>query len=163
VERLDVALTDEFPSVAGPTWTFADMGIKPRPVQQPRPPIWVGGSSPAALRRAGERGDGWLPQGTRREDMPDQIAAVLEHRKRARGDDPIDLGAITEFLYVGEPDWEVPQPTISGPGEKVAASLRELGAMGVNHLQIRFRARTCDELLDQMDAFAADVAPMLTE
>ena len=161
IDALDVALREEFPSFEGPTWTFAGMGLKPRPVQQPRPPIWIGGSSPAALRRAGERGEGWLPQGTPRKDMPGQIATVLEHRKRARGDEPIDLGAITEFLYVGEPSWDVPQPTVSGPGEKVAASLREFGAMGVNHLQIRFRTRSCGELLDQMDAFAADVAPLL--
>ena len=39
----------------------------PRPVQQPRPPIWVGGSTTAALRRAAERGDGWLPQGVPRD------------------------------------------------------------------------------------------------
>ena len=33
--------------------------------------------------------------------------------------------------------------------------------LGVNHAQIRFRARSLDELLDQMDAFHAEVAPHL--
>jgi hypothetical protein len=33
--------------------------------------------------------------------------------------------------------------------------------MGVSHVQIRFRNRTLDELLDQMDAFHRDVAPHL--
>ena len=32
-----------------------------RPVQQPHPPIWVGGNSRAAIRRAVELGDGWAP------------------------------------------------------------------------------------------------------
>src|SRR4051812_26837381 len=151
IDAIDVALRDEFPTFKGERWSFSDMGIKPRPVQQPRPPIWIGGSSPAALRRAGERGDGWLPQGTPRKDMPAQIATLLEHRdKSGRGDEPIDIGAITEFLYVGEPAWDVPaKGTVMGSGEKVAESLREFGAMGVNHLQIRFHARSCDELLDQ--------------
>ncbi|MBI2370281.1 MAG: LLM class flavin-dependent oxidoreductase, partial [Deltaproteobacteria bacterium] len=35
--------------------------VVPRPVQQPRPPIWVGGWAEAALRRAAELGDAWLP------------------------------------------------------------------------------------------------------
>ena len=33
--------------------------------------------------------------------------------------------------------------------------------MGVNHLQVRFRNRSLQELLDQMDAFGAEVAPLL--
>ncbi|MFF0146209.1 putative F420-dependent oxidoreductase [Amycolatopsis sulphurea] len=35
----------------------------PKPVQAPHPPIYVGGESPAALRRLAEHGDGWLPRG----------------------------------------------------------------------------------------------------
>ena len=40
---------------------FEDVYLEPRPVQQPGPPIWVGGRSEAALRRAARQGDGWLP------------------------------------------------------------------------------------------------------
>jgi probable F420-dependent oxidoreductase len=161
IDALDAALRDEFPSFAGPTWKFEGLGQKPRPAQSPRPPIWVGGSSRPALRRAARRGDGWIPQGTPRAQMPEQIAYLLEHRAQAGRTDPFDLGVITELLYVGEPGWDVGKRTISGPGEAVAESLREFGAMGVNHLQIRFRSRSLDELLEQMDAFAADVAPHL--
>jgi alkanesulfonate monooxygenase SsuD/methylene tetrahydromethanopterin reductase-like flavin-dependent oxidoreductase (luciferase family) len=134
--------------------------LAPRPRQQPLP-IWVGGSSKAALRRAAERGDGWLPQGTPRADMPGQIAYLLERRRRARGDDPIDLGTITEFLYVGEPAWDVGDGTLSGAPGRIADQLNAFGAMGVSHLQIRFRSRSLSELLDQMDAFHRDVAPNL--
>jgi alkanesulfonate monooxygenase SsuD/methylene tetrahydromethanopterin reductase-like flavin-dependent oxidoreductase (luciferase family) len=35
--------------------------VTPRPVQQPRPPIWLGGSSVAAARRAARFADGFLP------------------------------------------------------------------------------------------------------
>lgn len=163
IDAVAAALTDEFPAVEGPTWSFRDLGVAPRPVQQPRPPIWVGGSSKPALRRAAERGDGWLPQGTPRERMPQEITYLLEHRRAVRGDEPIDLGAITEFLYVGEPGWDAGPGTISGKPEAIATSLRELGAMGVNHLQVRFRSRTLDEQLDQMEAFATEVAPLLDD
>jgi probable F420-dependent oxidoreductase len=155
------AFTDEYPDVATPFWGHVhDAGMAPRPRQRPLP-IWVGGSSKPALRRAAERGDGWLPQGTPRGDMPDQIAYLLEHRKRTRGDEPIDLGAITEVLYVGDPAWDVGETTLSGSADSLAERLNEFGAMGVSHLQVRFRNRSLDELLDQMDAFARDVAPQL--
>ena len=73
--------------------TSPDAGMAPRP-RQARIPIWVGGSSKAALRRAAERGDGWLPQGTPRDEMPapDRVPArtpQADDRRRAdrpRGD-----------------------------------------------------------------------------
>ncbi len=155
------AFTDEYPDVTTPFWGHLhDGGMAPRPRQRPLP-IWVGGSSKPALRRAAERGDGWLPQGTPRDDMPAQISYLLEHRKRTRGDEPIDLGTITEVLYVGQPTWEVGEATLAGSADSVAERLNEFGAMGVSHLQVRFRNRSLDELLDQMDAFGRDVAPQL--
>jgi hypothetical protein len=93
--------------------------------------------------------------------MPGQIAFLLEHRKQTIGDEPIDLGTITEFLYVGDPGWDVGEQTLSGSPDLIAERLNEFGAMGVSHLQIRFRNRTLHELLDQMDAFHRDVAPHL--
>ena len=161
VDVVRAAFTDEYPDVETPYWGHLHgAGLAPRPRQQPLP-IWVGGSSKAALRRAAARGDGWLPQGTPRADMPDQIAYLLEHRRQVRGDEPIDLGTITEFLYIGDPTWDVGDGTLSGAPTPIADRLNDFGAMGVSHLQIRFRSRSLSELLDQMDAFHRDVAPNL--
>jgi alkanesulfonate monooxygenase SsuD/methylene tetrahydromethanopterin reductase-like flavin-dependent oxidoreductase (luciferase family) len=44
-------------------------------VQQPHPPIYVGGESPAALRRLASFGDGWLPRGR---TPPSEIKRVRE-------------------------------------------------------------------------------------
>jgi hypothetical protein len=93
--------------------------------------------------------------------MPASIAYLRDERVRAMGDEPIDIGAITEVLYVGEPDWDVGGHALSGRPDLIAAELREFGAMGVNHVQVRFRNRSLQELLDQMDAFATEVAPLL--
>ena len=161
IDVVRAALTDEYPDIDTKYWGhLKDAGMAPRP-RQARLPIWVGGSSKPALRRAAERGDGWLPQGTPRAEMPDQIAFLLEHRKRTLGDEPIDLGTITEFLYVGDPGWEVGEQTLSGSPDLLVERLNEFGTMGVSHLQVRFRNRSLQELLDQMDAFHADVAPHL--
>ncbi len=161
IDVIRAAFTDEYPDIDTKYWGhLKDAGMAPRP-RQAHVPIWVGGSSKPALRRAAERGDGWLPQGTPRDEMPGQIAFLLEHRKQTRGDDPIDLGTITEFLYVGEPGWDVGGQTLSGSPDVLVERLNEFGAMGVSHLQIRFRNRSLEELLDQMDAFHTGVAPHL--
>ncbi len=62
IDALGAALVDEFPTLPGPRWPAADLGVAPRPVQQPRPPIWVGGSSNAALRRAAHAATGGFPR-----------------------------------------------------------------------------------------------------
>jgi probable F420-dependent oxidoreductase len=160
IDVIRAALTDEYPNVETPSWKVHDAGLAPRP-RQAQVPIWVGGSSRAALRRAAERGDGWVPQGTPRHEMPESISYLLEHRKATLGDEPIDIGVITEVLYVGKPAWDVGDRTIAGSPDYLAERLNEFADMGVSHLQIRFRSRSLGELLDQMDAFAAEVAPLL--
>jgi probable F420-dependent oxidoreductase len=152
IDGVVAAWSDEF---------VGDVGLRPRPVQRPRPPIWVGGSSRPALRRVAARGDGWVPQGTPRVQMPEQIAYLLANRDEVRPGAELDLGVITEHCYLGDPAWEMPEPTIAGPADKVAESLREFGAMGVNHLQVRLRSRSIDELCDQMEAFGSEVGPLL--
>jgi probable F420-dependent oxidoreductase len=161
IDAVKAALVDEFPEHVGDTWSFKEMGVAPRPVQQPRPPVWVGGSAPPSLRRAAEKGDGWLPQGTPRAQMPDQIATIRAIREKAGIPNPIEIGVVTEILYVGEPSWDVGERTVSGPAEQVAERLREFGAMGVSHLQVRFRSRDVSESADQITRFGAEVAPLL--
>jgi probable F420-dependent oxidoreductase len=48
-------------SFAGRFFSFEGLRIEPRPAQPGGPPLWVGGRSPAAIRRAGLLGDGWMP------------------------------------------------------------------------------------------------------
>jgi probable F420-dependent oxidoreductase len=138
---------------------LATGGQRPEPVQDALP-IWVGGSSPAAMRRAAERGDGWLPQGPPAEGMAEGIKRILDRRATVRGDDPIDLGALSGPLYVGDASWDVGR-CVKGSADKIAGYLRSYRDMGANHVQVRFRSRSLDEQLDQIRAFADEVAPLL--
>ena len=145
---LDVVLTEG--AVDG-------MQLAPRPVQTPRPPFWVGGAAPAAVRRAARLADGWLPQGTPIDQMPE----LVDLYRRERGDETGDIGAITEWLYVGQPSWDVDRPCVTGSAEEIADSLRAWAKVGVNHLQVRFPSRDVDELVEQVEAFGRDVGPLL--
>jgi probable F420-dependent oxidoreductase len=161
IDLIRAAFTDEWPAHDGAVWHAHDLGVRPRPRQQPRPPIWIGGNTPAALRRVARRGDGWIPQGTFRDQFAAQIATIRAERQRIHGDAPLDLGASSEWMYVGTPTWTPPAGTRVGRGDALAAPLRELRALGVSHVNVRFRTRSCDELLDQMAAFVRDVAPLI--
>ncbi|MFF1694687.1 LLM class F420-dependent oxidoreductase [Streptomyces sp. NPDC058257] len=161
VDALIAALgPEEYPEHHGEHYDFSGLGQRPRPMQE-RVPIWVGGSSPAAVRRAAVRGDGWLPQGDPRDKLPAQIARLKRLREEAGVPEPIVVGAIAEPLYVGEPGWSVGRRTLSGKPDALAESLRAYGAMGVQQIQVCFRSRSRTELTDQMAAFAAEVAPHL--
>ncbi|MEU3333666.1 LLM class F420-dependent oxidoreductase [Streptomyces sp. NPDC002144] len=161
IDALRAALgPEEFPEHHGKLYDFEGLGQKPRPAQE-HVPIWVGGSSPAAVRRAALKGDGWLPQGDPRDRLPEQIARLRRLREEAGIAGALTIGAITEPLYVGAPAWEVGRRTLTGPPDALAESLRAYRAMGVHQIQVRFRCRSRTELTDQMAAFGADVAPHL--
>ena len=151
IPELAAALENEF--VDG-------FGARPRPAQTPRPPIWVAGSSPVAIKRAARLGDGWLPQGPSNQEMVD--ALVSERERAGRADHSMMIGHITPFIHVGEPKWEVGEATLTGSPASIADRILAGTARGVNQLQVRFKARSCDELCDQIVAFARDVAPLVT-
>jgi probable F420-dependent oxidoreductase len=161
IDALRAALgPQEFPEHHGKLYDFEGLGQRPRPAQE-KVPLWVGGSSPAAVRRAALKGDGWLPQGDPRDRLPAQIAKLKRLRAEAGVEEPITVGAITEPLYVGKPAWDVGRRTLTGSPERLAESLRAYRAMGVDQIQVRFRSRARSELIDQIAAFGADVAPHL--
>ncbi|MFC9931496.1 LLM class F420-dependent oxidoreductase [Streptomyces sp. NPDC127190] len=161
VDALRAALgPEEYPEHHGKRYDFAGLGQRPRPVQ-PRVPLWVGGSSPAAVRRAALKGDGWLPQGDPRGRLAGQIERIRRLRAEQGAEGPFTVGAIAEPLYVGPAGWDVGRRTLSGAPERIAESLRAYRAMGVDQIQVRFRSRSRAELVDQIALFGAEVAPRL--
>ena len=91
--RSSASWTDEWAPHDGARWEYADVGQRPRPVQQPHPPIWIGGSGKPALRRVARVGDGWIPQATPPDRLADDIAFILRERDRVRP------GAVPEVGY----------------------------------------------------------------
>jgi probable F420-dependent oxidoreductase len=96
-------------------------GLAPLPVQQPIP-IWIGGTSEVALRRAGRLADGWFPQVAPGEAL-DTSRAYVEAGAREAGRDPSTLGMEGRIVWRGSPDKIVAH----------AASWRDAGA---THLSV---------------------------
>jgi probable F420-dependent oxidoreductase len=59
IEAIRALWTQEKPRFEGRFFSFDEIDARPRPIQNPHPPIVVGGMSPPALRRAARQGNGW--------------------------------------------------------------------------------------------------------
>ena len=78
--RLPRALDQRCAALHGKHVSFADIRFEPKPVQKPRPPIWVGGEGRVALRRVARLGDGWYPVGNNPQEPLDTPARYAEKR-----------------------------------------------------------------------------------
>ena len=82
-----------------------EAGINPLPVQRPIP-IWVGGHSEAALKRAGRLGDGWFPQRPPDEEARAMVERLREYARAAgRSPDAVGIEARLSIGQVPESGW----------------------------------------------------------
>jgi probable F420-dependent oxidoreductase len=151
-------------SFAGKVLSFADMHVNPKPVQRPHPPIWIGGTSDAALRRAARFAAVWQP-------TPLPIAQLVERQAALRkaceeiGREPIPtrMSFRVEFSTItgNAPPAGKDRPTGHGTSAEVAGDLlRYREAAGLGAFQINFHGnRNLDQLLQSMECFMREVKP----
>jgi probable F420-dependent oxidoreductase len=75
----------------GEFFDFNPVMFEPKPIQQPWPPIHVGGDGPAALRRAALVGDGWIPMNHTLEQIPPAVARLAELRAQAGREGKVEV------------------------------------------------------------------------
>ena len=119
--------------------------FRPRPA---RPPIYVGGRPPHALKRAVRFGDGWFPIGGSADALRPQIRDLRERAARA-----------------GRPEPEVVLMTALPlrDSSQAAAQARELAAAGVTQLVHGARYADASEFQRDAEALAKHVRPVLSE
>jgi len=154
------AFAEEYPTVGGPGAQLG-LGMAPRPVAPDGPPIWIGGSSKAAVRRAARLGDGWLPQGPPKMGMSNALAFIRDERAAAGLPAAFDVGVTAGPVFIGAPDFDVEPYTSTGTAEQIAERLRKFPTKGINQLQLGFRGRDAEQVADQIARFGAEVAPLL--
>ncbi len=112
-EAIDVVRTlwrDTPASYEGRFTRFQAVSIDPKPLQQPGPPIWVGGRSQAALARAGRQGDGWISYVVTAERYARSAARIREEAERAGRTLQGFVNAHLTFITVGS-DYEKARAT----------------------------------------------------
>ena len=147
---------------------FADVIFSPKPVQKPHPPIWVGGESPAALRRTVQLGNAWYPGNNNQVkplDTPARLGAAMAELRRlaeAAGRDP---ASIDVCLLVQNPFEWTAQKTQDGSARRLftgtsadmVADAAALEAVGVRHVDMRLGGASLQELLERIDRFGREV------
>ena len=91
IALLRASWTDASIDYEGEHYASRAMAMEPKPPQGGGIPLWIGGGSPAALRRAGRLGDGWMASGMLGDEAAEAMAAVKRHAEEA-GRDPDELG-----------------------------------------------------------------------
>ena len=92
--------TEENVTFSGNFYSVEDLTLLPRPCQKDGPPIWVGGRSKAALRRAGRLADGWLVSSVTPTEMGEGIEAIRGHAKEAGREIPEDhYGVLIPYFF----------------------------------------------------------------
>ncbi len=147
----------------GEFFSYDGMGVAPRPRREL--PVWVGGMGRAAWRRCGRFGDGYIPMGNPK-DQYAEIIGTIEQEAGAAGRDSatFDIGYMPPWVYLlgDEAPDGLPPAMAYGP-EPMAADLRAARSVGANTFHLKFRSRTLEEYLDQLDAFAEAVVPLVDE
>jgi len=101
-QSLDIirrALSGETVTFKSEFFDFQNVRVAPEPIQKPHPPIWLGGFTPAALRRVARFGDGFTVPGANR-DVYDRYVAELQ--KENRPTDDIRFASGTWCLIVSD-------------------------------------------------------------
>lgn len=163
--------TSDEPAYEGEFVSFDNVIFEPKPVQEPHPPIWIGGEGKVARRRTGRFGDGWYPVGRNPRlslDTPELFSEGLAEVHRyaeAAGRDPslIDTAMAIPWYRLGEAgeDKNGGRSRFTGSAEQIAEDARGLRDAGLSHLIIAAEYTELQQSLDEIERFAKEVAPLV--
>lgn len=161
----------------GRFWQLEDASMEPKPFQKPHPPIWFGGSSPAALRRAVRHGNGFFGAGSSpTEQFAEQVRTVvtaLAEQERDAAEFPIAkrvyvavddspargrerMNAALERLY-GRRSATIESAAVAGTPDDCVRALREVEAAGAQRILLS----PMFDHVEQTERLAAEVLPRL--
>jgi alkanesulfonate monooxygenase SsuD/methylene tetrahydromethanopterin reductase-like flavin-dependent oxidoreductase (luciferase family) len=169
-------------SFHGEVLHFDELPPMTTPARAGGSPIWLGGATPAALRRTGRLYDGWMPYPPEPASYRDGLTAV----RQAAADAGRDASAITPALFVSvavtdsvaagrellaefsQANYGLPldqletiQAVVAGPAEHVAERLRGYVAAGVRHLACRLATTSLAAQREQLEQIIK-LKPLLT-
>jgi probable F420-dependent oxidoreductase len=150
-DRLDEAIdlmkavwTGAVVEAVGPRFEAHGHVALPKPAQDPHPPIWIGGNSPRALRRAAARGDGWIPMPATRRFAKAVRSAPLETLDDLRrmvgmlGDEAAKHGRLEPLDVMFGPIGLAPYGTDGFETHAYIDQIGELRAIGVTSAGVSF-------------------------
>jgi probable F420-dependent oxidoreductase len=179
-EMLEIMMrlwAEDHVSYEGKHFHYEDVTITPRPVQQPLP-LWIGGSSQAAIRRTAKLGTGWLG-GLQTAEQCAPVIAAIKREAAANGraidddhygagftfrfgswDEPVVERSAAQFARI--PGMNDPRRYLAvGSASDIAARAAEYVAAGVSKFVLRPVAAGDGEVLEQTRRLIDEVIPLV--
>jgi probable F420-dependent oxidoreductase len=130
----------------------------PKPLQRPHPPVWIGGRSEAALRRAARLGDAWHPSHLTTDELRRSIPELRLQCERA-GRAPADVAVTSRrrLLRTGAATEDEEGRVLQGSPDQIADTIAELADVGLSHLIVEIPGASEPELLENLDWFGREV------
>jgi probable F420-dependent oxidoreductase len=159
--------TQEKPAFHGQYVHFENIAFEPKPVQKPHIPIWIGGNSKRAIRRAVALGDGWHPTRPLVEDVRAGVA-YLRDVCAQRGRDPksLQIAVRQPLKFYDGAAASIKRRPLLGSTQKIIADIGQYQAAGVQYFMLdtfysapELAQETVDSMLATIERFAADVMP----
>lgn len=159
LEAIKVLWTEDRPEFAGKYVQFEDIVFEPRPVAKPHPPIWVGGNTKPAMRRAAKYGDGWVPW----QITPNELPSALEYLKNqpAFADNPRQLDVVMPAFFIQREEGtqrelgETRMPESAQEWVEAVGANLKAGATATN--VALGHTRTVEHFLEKLEWFAEEV------
>ena len=154
--------TKDDPKFEGKYVSFSDITFLPKPVQKPYPPIWIGGQSKPAIRRAAQIGDCWHPVGAipaaplEPEELAENLVLLHQYAEKAGRDPAIIQVSVKAPLYDAG-DSSGPRRRFSGSPDEVRQDVQTYADVGVTHLIFDFRTADPKQTEDRMARFSEEV------
>ena len=154
--------TKDNPKFEGKYVNFSDITFLPKPVQKPYPPIWIGGQSKPAIRRAAQIGDCWHPVGAipaaplEPEELAENLVLLRDYAEKA-GRDPSKIQVSVKAPLYDSGDSSGPRRRFTGSADAVRQDVQTYSDVGVTHLIFDFRTADPHQTEDRMAQFAEEV------
>ena len=160
--------TKDNPEFQGDHYQLSESGFQPKPVQKPHPPIWIGGHTNPAIRRAAKYGDGWMPIGLRPPAIlePEELAEKITRLRRltmeaGRPEDAVSLCFSTGVTFDDSPG--ATRRMMSGRAEQIAADLRQYQDLGIRNFILGFPGDSVAAVDEAMEQFSKQVMPLIPQ
>jgi probable F420-dependent oxidoreductase len=167
IEAFKELWTSDRPRYQGKHVAFDNILFRPKPVQKPHPPLWIGGESEPAMRRAIRLGDGWYPASSNpqnRLDTAERVAAAVEKFQamavaagRTRGSMALAHVVLWPVSWTAEAAISGGRRTLTGTTDEMLADIATLERAGVGDVCLSFHAPSAVEMAKLMQRFASDV------
>jgi alkanesulfonate monooxygenase SsuD/methylene tetrahydromethanopterin reductase-like flavin-dependent oxidoreductase (luciferase family) len=157
--------TNPDPSYHSSRWHFSDLKFSPKPLQKPHIPLWVGGASQGAKKRAATMGDGWHPSGMSAEEF-DVGREEVRKLASSAGRDPnsLTMSIRVEVEAHGRPSSQRAQSRSRLPGdnvEQMIAGLKAYQSAGVEHVVLALNTGDVPRIRTLMEEIALKVMPQV--